>query len=57
MALFEKYASGENGGELLLLVFERFRVERQRFRDTSVKELQAQLRTFTKSLYEVGSLV
>ena len=51
-SLFEKYASGESGGDLLLLAFERFRLDRQRFRDTSVKELQVQLRAVTKGLYE-----
>jgi len=51
-ALFEKYANGESGGELLLLAFERLRLERQRFRDTSVKGLEAELRAFTKLLYK-----
>lgn len=51
-ALFEKYASGENGGELLVIAFERLRREHQRFRDTSAKPIQTPLRTFTELLYK-----
>ncbi|WP_143302137.1 mechanosensitive ion channel domain-containing protein [Candidatus Entotheonella palauensis] len=51
-ALFEKYASGESGGELLILAFERLQRDRQRFRNRSVKEIQAQLRVSTQLLYK-----
>ncbi|MDH3602771.1 MAG: mechanosensitive ion channel, partial [Candidatus Tectomicrobia bacterium] len=52
-ALFEKYASGESGGQRLLLAFERLRREWQRFRAMPIKELEAHLRALYEQLFEV----
>ena len=52
-ALFEKYASGESGGQRLLLAFERLQREWQRYRDLSIQDIEARLHALSEHLFEV----
>jgi small-conductance mechanosensitive channel len=52
-ALFEKYASGESGGQRLLLAFERLQREWQRYPDMSIKDIEARLHALSEQLFEV----
>jgi small-conductance mechanosensitive channel/uncharacterized small protein (DUF1192 family) len=50
-SLVEKYASGEGVAQRLLVAFERLRRERARYRDTSIKASEAQLRSLSKRMF------
>jgi hypothetical protein len=52
-ALFEKYANGASGGQQLLLAFERLQREWQRYRDMSIKDVEARLHALSEQLFEV----
>ena len=52
-ALFEKYASGESGGQRLLLTFERLQREWRQYRDISIKDIEARLQARSEQLFEV----